>query len=360
MEEWEVSETLNVETEVHDVAILNLIILTLNSEFASLTASGLTLESHVVVIFDDLGADEALLKVGMDDACGLGSLVASVESPSADLLRTDSEESAQIENAIGSANKLSHATLFQTEIVKEHLALLISLQLGNLALSLSGDDKDLCALLLHSLTDSIDIGVALIDGSLIYIANINDRLTGEEEELLIQLSLSLGQLDSAKILSIHQGVLVAQEEIEQLLGIGILTAYRLLLALINALLHRLKILDLELSINNALVADGVYRTIDMSDVLVIETTEDVNDSISLTNIGKELIAEALTFTCALDETGYVHNLDSGRDNLLRVLNLIENFEPVVWHGNDAHVGLYGAKREIGRLGLGIREAVEEC
>ena len=62
---------------MHDVAVLNDIILTLDGELACLTDSSLRTVLDVVVILDYLGADESLLEVGVDDAGALGSLPSS-------------------------------------------------------------------------------------------------------------------------------------------------------------------------------------------------------------------------------------------------------------------------------------------
>jgi len=59
---------------VHDVAVLNDIILTLDGELACLADSSLRSVLDVVVILDYLGADESLLEVGVDDAGTLRSL----------------------------------------------------------------------------------------------------------------------------------------------------------------------------------------------------------------------------------------------------------------------------------------------
>ena len=57
---------------MHDVTVLHNIILTLDTHLSSLADSGLRAILDIVVVLDDLGADKALLEVGVDDAilCG--------------------------------------------------------------------------------------------------------------------------------------------------------------------------------------------------------------------------------------------------------------------------------------------------
>ena len=58
---------LHVEAEMHYIAILHHIFLTLDTELAGLAHAGLASEGHIVVILDYLGTDKSLLEVGMDD-----------------------------------------------------------------------------------------------------------------------------------------------------------------------------------------------------------------------------------------------------------------------------------------------------
>ena len=81
--------------------------------------------------------------------------------------------------------------------------------------------------------------------------------------------------------------------------------------------------------------------------------------ISLSYVGEELVTETLALACALYEPGDVDNLDGGWDDLGGMLNLVKHLESVVGDRYDAYVRLNGAEREVGRLGLSVREAVEK-
>ena len=61
----------DVEAEVHDVAVLHNVFFALYAHFAGFFNGGFGAESNVVVIFDDLGADKAFFKVGVDNAGAL-------------------------------------------------------------------------------------------------------------------------------------------------------------------------------------------------------------------------------------------------------------------------------------------------
>src|SRR6185436_8700210 len=62
---------LDVEPEVHHIAFLDDVFLALEAQLAGVAGTRLALEPEIVVVRDDLGADEPALEVGMDDARGL-------------------------------------------------------------------------------------------------------------------------------------------------------------------------------------------------------------------------------------------------------------------------------------------------
>ena len=69
---------------MHDVAVLDDVVLALDGELAGGAAFGFGAVFDEVVVLDDFGADEAFLEVGVDDSGGAGSLVALVDGPGAD------------------------------------------------------------------------------------------------------------------------------------------------------------------------------------------------------------------------------------------------------------------------------------
>ena len=98
----------------------------------------------------------------------------------------------------------------------------------------------------------------------------------------------------------------------------------------------------------------------MGYIVVIEAAEHMYYGVGLADIGKEFIAQTLALGGAFHQTGDIHDLDSGRNHRPGVAHLDELGKTVVGHRNDAHIGLYGAERKIGRLGLGIGETVKKC
>ena len=97
----------------------------------------------------------------------------------------------------------------------------------------------------------------------------------------------------------------------------------------------------------------------MGDVAVVEAAQHVDDGVRVPDVAQELVAQTLALGGTLDQTGDVDNLDGGGDDPLRMVDFGQTDQPLVGHGDDAHVGLDGAEGEVGRLGLCVGEAVEK-
>src|SRR5690606_18440696 len=78
--------------EMHHVAILNDVVLAFQAHLAGIARSCLAAIGDEIVVGDGLGANEALLEIGMDDASSLGRLCAGGHGPGPRLLRSDGEE----------------------------------------------------------------------------------------------------------------------------------------------------------------------------------------------------------------------------------------------------------------------------
>ena len=61
--------SLVIETELHDVAVLHNVVLTFLADLAVVAGLGHGAGGIKVLEGDDLGLDEALLEVGVDNAC---------------------------------------------------------------------------------------------------------------------------------------------------------------------------------------------------------------------------------------------------------------------------------------------------
>ena len=145
---------------------------------------------------------------------------------------------------------------------------------------------------------------------------------------------------------LHLGILVAGSG--SLLGLG------------QSAFDGLEVLELQLGVDDLLVADGVDGAVDVGDVVVVEAAEHVDDGVGLADVAQELIAQALALRGPLHQAGYVYYLARGGYDAPGVDELGQACEPLVGDGDHAHVGLNGAKRKVGCLRLGARQTVEQC
>src|SRR6478735_11926019 len=100
-----------VEAELHDVAVLHDVVLALETRLALRARLDDRARRDEVVERDDLGLDEALLEVGVDDTGRLRGLPALADRPGTSLFRTGREVGLQAERVESDARELVEARL---------------------------------------------------------------------------------------------------------------------------------------------------------------------------------------------------------------------------------------------------------
>ena len=86
---------LDVETEVHHVAFGDHVLLAFQTQPAGLLSTLLAIPGHIVVVTDNLGADESLLKIRVDFTRRFRRRCANFCRPGAHFLRARGEISLQ-------------------------------------------------------------------------------------------------------------------------------------------------------------------------------------------------------------------------------------------------------------------------
>ena len=112
---------------------------------------------------------------------------------------------------------------------------------------------------------------------------------------------------------------------------------------LNAPLEHLHIRHYQLEVYDFNVSRRVAAALDVDDIRVVEAPYHMYDGVGAANVLQKLISEPLALARALYQPGYVDELDGRRRVLLGRIELREEIEPLVRHGHDAHVGLYGAE-----------------
>ena len=141
--------------------------------------------------------------------------------------------------------------------------------------------------------------------------------------------------------------------------VAVATRLRLFVDLGDAALDGLQVAQLQFQVNHFLVAHRVHIAVHVSDIVVVKTSEHMQDGIGLADVGQESVPESLAATGAFHQACNVHNFDGGGDNALGMHELGQAVQPLVGHGDDPHIGLDGAERKVGRLCLGVRQTVKQ-
>ncbi len=136
----------DVELEEQYVAVLNHVFLTFVPCFACFFCRSLTTQFNIVVVADGLCANEAALKVGVDDASGLRSLCADRYGPCAGFFWSCCEVGDQVQQVVACADQAIQTRLFQPH-VRHVFTLFFFIQLCNLCFDCCGDDNRCSALL---------------------------------------------------------------------------------------------------------------------------------------------------------------------------------------------------------------------
>src|SRR5204863_1172557 len=115
---------LIVETEMHDVAVGDDILLALQPQLAGAARAGLTAQRNIVIICERPGADTTLLKVGMDDAGRGRAPGAAMDGPGTGFLRPDGEIGDEVEQLIAGADQPVETGFLKPQRLQEFRALL--------------------------------------------------------------------------------------------------------------------------------------------------------------------------------------------------------------------------------------------
>src|SRR4029079_9885703 len=97
---WLDESRLDVEPEMHDVAVLDDVLAALEAHLAVLLRALLAFARDVIGKRDHLGANEPFFEIGVNDAGGLGRRIAVVNRPRADFLRTGGEIGLEAEQLV--------------------------------------------------------------------------------------------------------------------------------------------------------------------------------------------------------------------------------------------------------------------
>ena len=178
-------QPLHVEAELHHVAVLHHVVLALHAGLALGAGLGDRARLDQVVEGDDLGLDEALLEVGVDDAGRLGGGGALLDGPGAGLLGAGRQVGLQAEGVEADAGEGGQAGLLLADGLEE-LQRLLLVELGEVGLQLGVEEDRLgggdqgALLVLEGVVGQL----VLVD-----VEDVEEGLGGEQVQLVQELRL---------------------------------------------------------------------------------------------------------------------------------------------------------------------------
>ena len=131
------------------------VLLAFQAQFPGLLGSGLALVGDEILVGDDLGADEAVLEVGVNDARGLRRGRARVHRPGAHLFHAGGEIGLQAEQRVAAANHAVEAGLIEFQF-RQKIGAVGLIELRNLRLDGRANRHHDRAFRLGNLTDAIE------------------------------------------------------------------------------------------------------------------------------------------------------------------------------------------------------------
>ena len=360
---------------MHQVAIPDNIFLALQAHFAGFLGRRSRHRSETkVVVSDGLGADKALLEVGVDlSRRPCGAVAPSQDSPGARFLRARGEEGNQVEQVVSGTDQPVEAGLLQPQLV-QILAAFGIVELGQLRLDSwprsrrrSGAFGPLAAPACE-LGDAFPrpgarIVVARSGGGFVNIAHVEDAFRGEEvQRPECQPCPRPVYSASACRFAVAQ---LRQRRLDQ--------SKRLVSrpcpargSFFSSGSIRFSRLSMSASISSVSTvsasASGSILPVNMGHVVIVETAQHVGDGIDFADMGEELVAEPFALGSAPCTSPAmstkVRRVGSGAFRLRHFRNF---FEPRIGHRHLAHIGLDRAKGVVRGLRRGsLRQGVEEC
>ena len=155
-----------------------------------------------------------------------------------------------------------------------------------------------------------------------------------------------------------QGFFVAQQQFQFHLGSLVSTYLGHFLHALDAVFYGFQVFQLQFRIDDFLIAQRVYRTVYVNDVIVFEAAQHVDDGVALADVSQELIAQAFSLAGTLHKAGNVYNVAHSGHNATRMYQFGQSCQSLVGHGYLSHLGVDSTKRKVGCLCLSAAQAVE--
>ena len=189
---------------------------------------------------------------------------------------------------------------------------------------------------------------------LVDVKHIDKRLRGQQPEFANRLGVEARRRER---LTVVQKLLCGERGLQH----DRLGALRLdfLLEADDRLLEGLQVGENELGIDGLHVGGRVDFAVDVHDIRIGESTDDLRDRVRLADVGEKLVAEPLADGRALDDSRDVDEGDRSGEDALAAKQLRQPVEPGIRKADDTDVGLDRGERVVRGEHLVFGEGVEE-
>src|SRR5215831_16735238 len=171
---------LHVEAEIHDIAVLDDVIGTLEAHSARIFGTLLAAISGEIVIGDRLGPDKPLLEIGMDSTGGLRRLGSSLDRPGMCFLWSHSEEGDEVKELVTGPDDTGETGRVEPESCQKFSFLIGIGKLRELCFDRRRYHHRAGAALRGVLANAAAVGVPRGGTRLVDIGDIEDRLGAQE------------------------------------------------------------------------------------------------------------------------------------------------------------------------------------
>ena len=176
-------------------------------------------ETHVIVVFDHLGADKATFEIGVNDPGGLRRLRSFRIRPA----RVSSGPVVEyrfrgIQPTVRRPDQPVDARFFQSDLLEKHLSLLVSIQFGDIGLGSGRYDQQFGILFADRAAYRLYMSIPAHRAFFVHVADIEHRLIGQQIQIVDQLAVFLVQFDGAGAFALLQRQLVTRQDVEQPFG----------------------------------------------------------------------------------------------------------------------------------------------
>ena len=216
----------------------------------------LALAAEVVGVGDRLGADEALLEIGVDDAGRLRRRGADSDRPRAHFLRPRGEVGLQPEQLVAGVDHAVEAGLGEAQVVEERL-LVVAVEVGDLGLERRAHRHHRRAFLRRVGVDRVEQRV-VVEAVFRDVRHVHRRLHRQEEERLQQRALLGVEVRRARGTSLVEHLLDLLQDVEQALRFLVAPGAGQLVDLQYLLLDRGEVGQRELGVDRLDVRDRVH------------------------------------------------------------------------------------------------------